>query len=1091
MKKILLLIFLPFYLTAVGQTFSWVKQFKNPVNDNNEKILKFKKDHEGNFYFLVTCENYVDPTVEGDAYSVLIGSDHSIEQGSVGKGLIIIKLNKNGDYQWFKFFNNVIENTADFDLYNTQIYVSFSQYSRTANTWYPISKVAVLSQSGVVIKQKEIANQESYGFALDASGNMAIVLSLASSRLEFSDTDNESYNYYESSLASVLVWLNNDFKVQWTKRIGNTSFNSQMSFDQSQDLYFAANETYDGGYILEKYKGDGAVIYSYRFNNQNISTLAVDHSNNLVVAASPFCDGINIIDVDPSPDQHLITCGLKNPFFILWLNSDGTFMDVREFIQEDSMVEADVHHLFFDSKNNLHLSGSFGSPAHNARLDTDPGPGGRFLVRQSGHVDGFSIELDENRNFKKSFKLGSYDNIKPAYGTAIDAMAEDDTSFYYVGGFSWNANFNPKGDPPYYLNSINNHVINTDGYFLRLTKCQTNPRVSANTGVCPGHAINLQASGGTSYYWAGPNGFTSTQQNPVIPNATAAHAGTYNCVISGTGDCDGTYSVIVQVEDTAAPVPDLPQLPAITGNCKTVIATVPTATDACAGNIIATTSDPLRYSLPGEYVIIWKYDDGNGNIATQQQNVIITSEPPPTATANQIFCKIDNPTIAHIAITGTVIKWYDATGNILDQNTALIDRTSYFATQTVDGCESAKLEITVTVSDPAPPAGNAEQEFCAAQNPTVANLQATGQNLIWYNTAGSIFSPDTPLVDGQVYFGTQTVNGCESSRNLAVKVAVTDGGIPATNADVNLCSDNLRGNKIVNLNEYKNNLISNTEGLIFEFFDVSNQPILHPSNTAIPVGTTVFNVKISNSLGCFVQKTLSLILNPKPELVIDTAKEFCLGQSAELDAGEGFAAYIWTLKGSPAPLSTSQYLTVTKAGIYTIEVKNIFGCSSNSDVVVSYAAQPSIIRVDVSNNTARVVLSENGSFLYSLDNRTWQTNDTFSGLSNGNYTAYVKTSGDCIIGQINFSLFNISNSFTPNADGINDTWKIDGIENYPGSEVHVYDRYGNKVFFKIVNNNFEWDGTFGGRPLPTASYWYSIKISDGRQFTGWLHLTNR
>jgi hypothetical protein len=40
--------------------------------------------------------------------------------------------------------------------------------------------------------------------------------------------------------------------------------------------------------------------------------------------------------------------------------------------------------------------------------------------------------------------------------------------------------------------------------------------------------------------------------------------------------------------------------------------TFPTATDACAG-IIATTTSPLSYNLPGTYTVVWKYDDGNGN----------------------------------------------------------------------------------------------------------------------------------------------------------------------------------------------------------------------------------------------------------------------------------------------------------------------------------------------------------------------------------------------------------------------------------------------------------------------------------------------
>ncbi len=734
--------------------------------------------------------------------------------------------------------------------------------------------------------------------------------------------------------------------------------------------------------------------------------------------------------------------------------------------------------IYIDDQKNIFVTGR--ADADHPRLLTVTTPNA-YMPAHNGSANIFltKYDLDFNKIWS-TFYAGNG-------GTQIGLLAQDNEGYLYLTGMS---SRNTAGiATPGAFQQTTDYRTN-DQFIVKFADCESVVNISASP-TCIGQNLQLFASGGSTYEWTGPNGFKSYEQNPTIINAQANDSGEYFVRMTGGQSCGGIFSVRVHVGNTRPLQLDNLSLPDIEAFCTVVVSTTPTATTGCGIKVYGVTNDSLIYTTPGTYLITWTYTDLDGTSLSQKQKVIVKEIDKPIRDRNTTFCKSTNPTIKDIAIIGTDIKWYDATGNILDQNTALIDGTSYFATQTVDGCESAKVEITVTVSDPAPPAGNAEQEFCAAQNPTVANLQATGQNLIWYNTAGSIFSPDTPLVDGQVYFGTQTVNGCESSRKLAVKVAVTDGGIPATNADVNLCSDNLRGNKIVNLNEYKNNLISNTAGLIFEFFDVSNQPVLHPSNTPLPVGTTVFNVKISNSLGCFVQKTLSLILNPKPELVIDTAKEFCLGQSAELDAGEGFAAYVWTLKGSPAPLSTSQYLTVTKAGIYTIEVKNIFGCSSNSDVVVSYAAQPSIIRVDVSNNTARVVLSETGSFLYSLDNHTWQTNDTFSGLSNGNYTAYVKTSGDCIIGQINFSLFNISNSFTPNADGINDTWKIDGIENYPGSEVHVYDRYGNKVFFKIVNNNFEWDGTFGGRPLPTASYWYSIKISDGRQFTGWLHLTNR
>jgi hypothetical protein len=63
--------------------------------------------------------------------------------------------------------------------------------------------------------------------------------------------------------------------------------------------------------------------------------------------------------------------------------------------------------------------------------------------------------------------------------------------------------------------------------------------------------------------------------------------------------------------------------------------TFPTATDACAGTIIATTTSPLSYNLPGTYTVVWKYDDGNGNSINQNQTVTITSQPSPIATSHK------------------------------------------------------------------------------------------------------------------------------------------------------------------------------------------------------------------------------------------------------------------------------------------------------------------------------------------------------------------------------------------------------------------------------------------------------------------------
>src|SRR5690606_37572441 len=97
--------------------------------------------------------------------------------------------------------------------------------------------------------------------------------------------------------------------------------------------------------------------------------------------------------------------------------------------------------------------------------------------------------------------------------------------------------------------------------------------------------------------------------------------------------------------------------------------------------------------------------------------------------------------------TGTAIQWYSAsTGGVaLDPTTALTDGM-YYASQTVGGCESdARFEVTVTVGDPAVPTGDATQNFCTIDSPTVVELTATGTAIQWYNasTGGVALDPTT------------------------------------------------------------------------------------------------------------------------------------------------------------------------------------------------------------------------------------------------------------------------------------------------------------------------------------------------------------
>lgn len=88
-------------------------------------------------------------------------------------------------------------------------------------------------------------------------------------------------------------------------------------------------------------------------------------------------------------------------------------------------------------------------------------------------------------------------------------------------------------------------------------------------------------------------------------------------------------------------------------------------------------------------------------------------------------------------------------------------------------------------------------------------------------------------------------------------------------------------------------------------------------------------------------------------------------------------------------------------------------------------------------------------------------------------------SSDTIVINVIQSAFNgmVSNLFTPNGDGINDNWYVEGIQNFPDNEVFIYNIYGKEVFKKKAYTN-DWQGTYNGSELPDGTYYYVIRFEN-------------
>ena len=73
--------------------------------------------------------------------------------------------------------------------------------------------------------------------------------------------------------------------------------------------------------------------------------------------------------------------------------------------------------------------------------------------------------------------------------------------------------------------------------------------------------------------------------------------------------------------------------------------------------------------------------------------------------------------------------------------------------------------------------------------------------------------------------------------------------------------------------------------------------------------------------------------------------------------------------------------------------------------------------------------------------------------------------------------------FTPNGDGINDSWFIKNINIFPKSEISIFDRYG-KLLYQFSGINKGWDGKFNSVDLPSSDYWFVINIGNTKIIKG-------
>lgn len=361
-------------------------------------------------------------------------------------------------------------------------------------------------------------------------------------------------------------------------------------------------------------------------------------------------------------------------------------------------------------------------------------------------------------------------------------------------------------------------------------------------------------------------------------------------------------------------------------------------------------------------------------------------------------------------------------------------------------------------------------------------------------------SPYTVLVtDGEstIYAQIKNANGA-IVEVVQIRLIVFSGPQGAEDVSDYYCDAGVDGTETVDLTSY--NLIPNQNTYTLTYYETEQDAIegnasFIPTPENYETGTTTVYVRIENAAGCFTIVEISIEVSG---LQVDLGDNFsmCEGEFTLTAAGDFSeftgVTFTWTRNGEVLPDQNTNTLLITQPGNYTVTVNTDEGCTGTDAVTVSPGESPVITAVNVGPDYV-IVEAEGGvqPYEYSITGVVWQSSNQFNYLQPGTHTVYVRTAEGCIVSQ-EFVIFQIPTMFTPNGDGINDTWNIPGFDIYPQSNVVIYDRQGRLVYQSEITSNQIWNGFFmNGQKAPTQDYWYIINVSDGRKFTGHITVKSR
>jgi gliding motility-associated-like protein len=1044
----------------------WKKEF------GHTEAQKIATDNQGNIYILFDYPLGSNPDL----------GPFNVDGLSLYPGLTLYKFDLNGNIIWNKKIGFTMEPMLNIFYFEDNLYItgSFFNYININNqillsdpAYYGRAYIAKFDTNGNLLDAQKYGSNDDFfqSSEMDSSGN-----------IYFARTNP---NYTNSNIDKI----NKNLQTIWTKQISNNA--------------------------------NIANTHSYR-----PTSLHYNSTNNKLYLWGCFDRTVNILGniFNTNSANNGILQSILTEFNV----SDGNLERFRQF-NNNSLLEYPgranqypytLNRVFMSEKNNeLFIFSSFSGTISFPNTTITSTPYYDNNAYNSEELVLFKIKLDD---FNPEFIL------KSTGKSSLNYLVRDCPSPILLSGNDLYLTSSFQSSPI----TINNAIINNNSgnnsadvmlYKYKLDSASNNGEIITDN-TCLNELTKLSLNGNFDSIIWNFGDITSINNTSNINNPQHQFSSSGNFHITATVVC-GSNTQIIEKDIVITNHPTINSISTIT-NCETISGTgicsqfdTSNINSLLIGNqqnvtieyrnsngslLPSPLPNPFTNTNVGGDIITAKAFFTNNNTCFSETTIEFrTSLKPlsPTTPSPQTFCLEQNATLNSIVITGINIKWYDTltNGNLFPNTTLLQNGITYFASQTINGCESERIPVLVNIQNTATPTTISLQTFCASQNPTLNTISVTGTAIKWYDSiiAGNILANTTPLENGKTYYATQTLNGCESPTRATITVALIST-LPANNYEELFCDDLNDGTEMVDLSSYNSSIISNTTNYNFSFYssilgaenETASNKITNFSSYKLALGDNKIYVRINSNTPCYAIVELKLTLISKPKITIEDLVPICENNSITIDAGAGFDHYLWS-NGA-----TTQSINVSDPGSFSITLTNDYGsisCSSTKNFTVKQSSKAAINTIETkdwtdNDNVITVFATGNGVYEYSIDGENYQDSSVFSGLVSGKYIVQVRDKNNCgIIKSNEIYLLMFPKFFTPNGDGYNDTWKIKFSDIEEGLTVKIFDRYG-KLIKNLASNTSEWNGTFNGAELPSSDYWFIVTRANGLEYKGHFSL---